>query len=145
MILIILKHTYFFHLALFKKYFNHNQDILFFCGKHFNNPSFRLSENSKSDILIPLRILKKLIVGGFKKNTAITYFNNHSNEAIFDSTSNMQNLRVDYIQYFNKTNPGFFISKDKLIGNIGFWHLLSTFLLLTIFLIPLLVFSFFFK
>lgn len=143
MILIILKHTYFFHLALFKKYFNHNHDLLFFCGQHFNNPSFRLSEKSKFDKLIPFRILKKLIVGGLKKNTAITCFNKQSNEAIFDSTSNMKNLRVDYIQYFNKTNPGFFISKDYLIGYLGFWHLLSIFLLLTIFFIPLLVFSIF--
>lgn len=139
----LFENLYFFHLATIRYATGRKKDIIYYCGKHLKNQTFRLPRKSKTDLLISLRILKFLMSQGLKKNKAFIRIGENNREAIFDVSLSAAELRKNYIKHFNKTEPGLVISKNDLVGYLGFGHYVCVLTMIVLAFIPVIIVSVF--
>ena len=115
---------------------------LYYAGLSNERPTFRFSDKSKSDVLITVRIYKRLLLKLLKKKQPIVFLNAKSSSYIFDGTEYSINTRNTYITNLTGSVSGGFISKDNLIYRINFGLTIFFILCLSITFFPFFLLSF---
>lgn len=114
---------YFYLKAIFFAIFAYKkEDVLFYSGKDlFYKLSFRNTKENQKDIFFSLRCLKKMLFRIlFTKNSFREI--SESGLAVVDILFLNNDLRLSYIDYFTKKEPGLFIAKNELQFGFNFIH-----------------------
>ena len=116
---------------------------LYYAGLSNKKPTFRFPDKSKRDVLMTIRIYKRLLLNLLKKKQPIVFLNTKSSSYIFDGTVYSIDTRNTYITNLTGSVSGGFISKDNLIYRINFWLTVFFILCLSITFFPVFLLSLF--
>ncbi|MDX2171934.1 MAG: hypothetical protein SFY56_02365 [Bacteroidota bacterium] len=118
---------------------------LYYAGVSNKRLTFRLPDNSKSDVLITFRIYKRLVFNLLKKKKPLEVLNAKNTTYIFDANFSSIYLRNTYIKNLTGIDSGGFIIKEDLISFINLWLTIFYLICLTITFVPVFVASLFYN
>ncbi len=106
----------------------------------FSKQTFRLPKSAQKDFLIIIKTYFFVLKQIFFVKPEIHILDT-GNVVAFDSGFNAEEKRLQYLKHFNVT-PGYFLSRQNLIGSLSILQACVHFIFVTLFFISLLPFSF---
>lgn len=108
-------------------------DALYYSGTSLKKKTFRFPEKANRDFLVSLRIYKQILCGSLKKNRSCIKTGSTSGEAIFDTSINAKDLRLEYIKKLTGVSCDIVVAKNNLLFfyNVNQVLLITTLLILS--------------